>query len=159
VQTAIGQDQVPDNQPQVHTRQIVVADQNSANDLLTQLQNGADFATLATANSTDNATKANGGDMGWYPRGVQSSKAIEDAAFGLQQPGQLSSVIQDSAGYHILQLIESDPNRAVPAAQLTTLRQKAFSNWQSSQRSSQDVKLSLDQAEKDWILARMGLRP
>jgi hypothetical protein len=39
------------------------------------------------------------------------------------------------------------------------LRQKAFSNWQSSQRSSQDVKLSLDQAEKDWILARMGLRP
>lgn len=158
VQAAIGQDQVPATQPQVHTRQIVVADQDQANELLTQLQNGADFATLASANSTDTATKASGGDMGWYPRGAQTSKPIEDTAFSLQ-PGQLSSVIQDSSGYHILQLIESDPSRAVPPAQVTTLRQKAFSNWQSGQRSSQDVKLSLDQSEKDWILARLGLHP
>ena len=158
VQAAVGQDQVPDTQPQVHARQIVVATSDQANDLLGPLQNGADFAALASANSTDTATKANGGDMGWFAKGMQSSKPIEDAAFSLQ-PGQLSSVIQDSAGYHIVQVIETDPARAVPADQLTSLRQKAFSDWLTGQRSSQNVKISLDQSEKDWILGRLGVRP
>lgn len=158
VQAAVGQDQVPDVQAQVHGRQIVVATSDQANDLLTQLQNGADFATLATANSTDTATKPKGGDMGWFARGTQSSKPIEDAAFSLQ-PGQLSSVIQDSSGYHILQVMETDPARAVPPDQLTSLRQTAFNNWLTSQRSGQDVKISLDQSQKDWILARLGVRP
>jgi parvulin-like peptidyl-prolyl isomerase len=157
VQTAMGQEQAPDNQPQVHARQIVVPSPDQANDLLGQLQNGADFATLAAQNSTDAATKANGGDMGWFGRGVQT-KQIEDAVFALQ-PGQLSSVVQDSAGYHILQVLESDPSRAVPADQLTTQRQKAFQTWLTAQRSGQDVKISLDQGQKNWILARLGVRP
>src|SRR5690348_11969655 len=154
----MGQEQVPDTQPQVHGRQIVVATSDQANDLLTQLQNGGDFAALATANSTDTATKAKGGDMGWVVRGQLSSKPIEDALFGLQ-PGQLSSVVQDSAGYHILQAIETDPARAVPPDQLNTLRQKVFSDWLTSQRSGQDVKISLDDSERNWVLARIGVRP
>jgi parvulin-like peptidyl-prolyl isomerase len=157
LQTAMGQEQVPDSQPQVHAQQIVVASQDQAAALLTQLQNGADFAQLAQQNSTDTATKDKGGDMGWFGRSVQT-KAVEDAAFALQ-PGQLSDVVQDTAGYHIIQVLESDPNRAVPPAQLTSQRQKAFSDWLTAQRSSQDVKLSLEQAQKDWILSRIGVRP
>jgi parvulin-like peptidyl-prolyl isomerase len=157
LQAAMGQEQVPDSQPQVHARQIVVPAQDQANDLLGQLQNGADFATLAQQNSTDVATKANGGDMGWFGRGVQT-KQLEDAVFALQ-PGQLSGVIQDSAGYHIVQAIETDPSRAVPPDQLTSQRQKAFNDWLTAQRSGPDVKLSLDQGQKDWILTRLGIRP
>jgi len=157
VQTALGEQQVPATQPQVHARQIVVPTSDQATDLLTQLQNGADFASLAQQNSTDTATRASGGDMGWFGKGVQT-KPIEDAVFSLQ-PGQLSSVIQDPAGYHVLQVLETDPNRAVPAAQLKSQRQKAFNDWLSSQRSGQDVKLSLDQAQTNWILSRIGVRP
>jgi parvulin-like peptidyl-prolyl isomerase len=157
LQTAMGQEQVPDSQPQVHARQIVVPSPDQANDLLGQLQNGADFATLAAQNSTDAATKTNGGDMGWFGRGVQT-KQLEDAVFALQ-PGQLSSVIQDSAGYHIIQAVETDPNRAVPPDQLTTQRQKAFQDWLTAQRSGSDVKLSLDQGQTDWILTRIGVHP
>jgi parvulin-like peptidyl-prolyl isomerase len=157
LQTAMGQEQVPDNQPQVHARQIVVPTQDQANDLLGQLQNGADFAALAAQNSTDTATKTQGGDMGWFGRGVKT-KQLEDAVFALQ-PGQLSDVIQDSAGYHIVQALESDPNRAIPPDQLTSQRQKAFQDWLTAQRSGPDVKLSLDQSQKDWILARIGVRP
>jgi parvulin-like peptidyl-prolyl isomerase len=157
VQAAVGQDQVPDTQPQVHARQILVPTSDQANDLLAQLQNGADFATLAQQNSTDAATKAKGGDMGWFGKGVQT-KTLEDAVFALQ-PGQLSDVIMDTAGYHILQVLETDPNRAVPPDQLTTQRQKAFSDWLSAQRSSPEVKLSLDQAQTNWILSKLGVRP
>jgi parvulin-like peptidyl-prolyl isomerase len=157
LQAAMGQEQVPDTQPQVHARQIVVPAQDQANDLLGQLQNGADFATLAAQNSTDAATKAKGGDMGWFGRGVQT-KQLEDAVFALQA-GQLSSVIQDSAGYHIVQALETDPSRPVPPDQLTSQRQKAFNDWLTAQRSGPDVKLSLDQGQKDWILTRLGIRP
>jgi parvulin-like peptidyl-prolyl isomerase len=157
VQDAIGAEQVPDSQPQVHTRQIVVATPDQANALLAQLQGGADFAQLAQQNSTDSATKDAGGDMGWWGRGTKT-KTLEDAAFAMQ-PGQLSDVIQDTAGYHILQLLESDPSRPVAAAALTTQRQKAFNDWLTSRRSGQDVKLSLDQGQKDWLLTRIGVRP
>jgi parvulin-like peptidyl-prolyl isomerase len=157
IQAAIGQQQVPATQAQVHARQIVVATSDQANDLLNQLKNGADFAQLAQQNSTDTVTRDKGGDMGWFARGVQT-KAIEDAAFSLQ-PGQLSDVISDGGSYHILQVIESDPNRSLPPDQLTNQRQKAFQDWLSSKRSGQDVKLSLDQSQKDWLLARIGVRP
>ncbi len=153
----IGEEQVPASQPQVHARQILVPTSDQANDLLNQLQNGADFATLAQQNSADTATKANGGDMGWFNKGVQTT-AIDNAVFALQ-PGQLSSVVMDTAGYHILQVLETDPNRALPPDQLASQRQKAFSNWLSTQRSSQDVKLSLDQAKTNWILTKIGVRP
>jgi parvulin-like peptidyl-prolyl isomerase len=157
VSAAIGEEQVPASQPQVHARQILVPTSDQANDLLNQLQNGADFAALAQQNSTDTATKASGGDMGWFNKGVQTP-AIDSAVFALQ-PGQLSSVVMDTAGYHILQVLEADPDRALAPDQLSSQRQKAFNNWLSTQRSSQDVKLSLDQAKTNWILTKIGVRP
>jgi hypothetical protein len=65
----------------------------------------------------------------------------------------------DTAGYHILQVLETDPSRAVPPDQLTTQRQKAFNDWLTGQRNNQDVKLSLDQAQTNWILSKLGVRP
>ena len=59
----------------------------------------------------------------------------------------------------MIQVLERDPARAVPADQLVTLRQKAFTDWLASRRSSQDVKLQMSQAARDWILARIGIRP
>ena len=157
LQTAIGQEQFPEVQAQVHARQIVVATADQANDILAQVQGGADFGQLVQQYSTDSTTKAKGGDMGWFGRGSQP-QALEDAAFALQ-PGQFSDVIQDASGYHILQVVESDPARQVPAAELTTLRQKAFSDWLNTQRSGSNVKIQLEQSEKNWLLARIGLRP
>src|SRR5579859_5243571 len=48
LQTAIGEEQVPDTQEEVHARHILVATQEQADSVLAQLQAGADFATLAT---------------------------------------------------------------------------------------------------------------
>jgi parvulin-like peptidyl-prolyl isomerase len=158
LQTAIGLEQVPDTQDQVHARQILVATQDDAISLMAQLQGGADFAQLAQQLSTDAATKDKGGDLGWFAQGGLGDKPFDDAAFTLQ-PGQLSDVIQGSRGFGVLQVLERDPARPVPADQLQTQRQKAFTDWLNSRRTSQDVKLQLSQAERDWILARIGIRP
>ena len=157
VQTGMGQEQFPDTQAQVHARQIVVGAADQANDTLIQLQTGADFVQLVQQYSTDTVTIAKGGDMGWFGHGSQT-QAIEDAAFALQ-PGQLSDVVQDPAGYHIIQVLESDPARKVPTSDLTSQRQKAFSDWLNTQRSGSNVKIQLEQSEKTWLLGRIGVRP
>lgn len=155
--TAIGGEQVPSTQEQVHARHILVATQDQADAILAQLQGGADFASLAQQFSTDPGSKDKGGDLGWFARGVMN-KPFEDAAFALN-PGDLSGVVQSPNGFHIIQLLEKDPNRPVPETQLTTQRQKAFTDWLTSRRSSEDVKLQFSQPAHDWILSRIGVRP
>lgn len=157
LQTAIGQEQVAAVQEQVHARHILVVTQDQAQEVLNQLQSGADFATLAQQVSIDPGSKSKGGELGWFGRGVMD-KPFEDAAFALQ-PGETSGVVQGANGFHVIQVMERDAARAVPDTQLTADRQKAFSDWLSGRRASQDVKLQLSQSERDWVLSRLGIRP
>jgi hypothetical protein len=157
VLAAVGVDQVPDTQEQIHARQILVGTQDQATSIRNQLQGGGDFAQLAQQSSTDVNTKDKGGDLGWVTR-TGLDKPLADAAFALQ-PGQTSDVVQDASSFAIIQVLERDPTRAVPADQLVTLRQKAGQDWLDSSRTGQDVKLQLTQPERDWILSRIGIRP
>jgi parvulin-like peptidyl-prolyl isomerase len=157
LQTAFGDEQVPSTQEQVHARHILVKTQDDANNVLQQLQGGADFAQLAQSTSVDPGSKDKGGDLGWFARGVMN-KPFEDAAFALQT-GQLSDVVQSPSGYHVIQVLERDPARAVDAAQLQSLRQQAFSTWLESKRTGQDVKTELSEQDRNWVLSRLGVRP
>ncbi len=68
--------------------------------LLTQVQGGADFASLAKQHS-DCPSKARGGDLGSFGRG-QMVKAFEDTTFALPVGG-VSGVVETQFGYHIIQ--------------------------------------------------------
>jgi foldase protein PrsA len=65
------------------------------------------FADAAAKFSQDKASVSKGGDLGFMARG-QTGKPIEDAIFGTD-PGSLSSVIESSTGYHLIQVIEKKP--------------------------------------------------
>ncbi|MCL7455024.1 MAG: peptidylprolyl isomerase, partial [Anaerolineae bacterium] len=82
---------VPAEAEQVHARLIMVDTETKAEELLAQLQAGADFAALARDHSMDVATRENGGDVGWFPRGLVAPE-LEAAAFALQ-PGEISDVV------------------------------------------------------------------
>lgn len=71
--------------------------------LLDELKHGADFAALAKANSQDPGSAAKGGDLGFFARGKMVPE-FEQAAFALQNPGDLSELVKTQFGYHILRL-------------------------------------------------------
>jgi parvulin-like peptidyl-prolyl isomerase len=130
--------EVPSVAPQVHSRHILVDSADLANSLLSQLQAGADFTSLAQQYSQDTLTRDGGGDLGWFSRGQLVSKEVEDAAFALQ-PGQYSGVVQSAFGFHIVQLIETDPARPIDADPLHELQKAAFERWLASLRAAANI--------------------
>jgi hypothetical protein len=75
-----------------------------AEKLLTQLRAGGDFNALAKEFSIDTSNKDQGGDLGWFGRGMMV-KPFEEAAFALK-PGELSGIVETQFGYHIIKLDE-----------------------------------------------------
>jgi len=119
---------VPESAEQVRARHILLDTQEEAQHIRSQLEAGADFAALATAHSLDKSTRENGGDLGYFPRGILVSSEVEEAAFSLQ-PGQFSEVISSPMGFHIVQVVERDPNRPISPENLQLLREQAVQSW------------------------------
>jgi peptidyl-prolyl cis-trans isomerase C len=119
---------VPPTAEQVHARDILLTDADTAQAVLNQLQAGSDFATLALSYSRDLGSRAAGGDLGWFPRGVLTQPDVEAAVFALE-PGQTSAVVASPLGFHILQVLERDPARPLSPAAADTLRAAAYAAW------------------------------
>ncbi|HNT05567.1 MAG TPA: peptidylprolyl isomerase, partial [Anaerolineae bacterium] len=122
---------------QVHARHILLPTEADALDVLIKLQAGESFANLASQYSLDRGSKDEGGDLGFFPRGVMPPQ-IETVAFGLG-PGQISGIVHTDFGYHIIQVVERDPARPVAEELLAPWRQTTFSNWLNSQRATAKV--------------------
>ncbi len=120
--------EIPDQVEQVHARHIVVDSAEIGEQILASLQEGTDFATLATEYSLDESTRLNGGDLGFFPRGLLLSTEVEEAAFSLQV-GETSSLVTSGFGYHIIQVLEKDPGRPVTPEIQQRLREVAFETW------------------------------
>jgi peptidyl-prolyl cis-trans isomerase D len=76
-----------------------------AAELLAQAQKAPKrFAELAKENSEDPGSAAEGGDLGFFPRG-RMVKPFDDAVFGLKQ-GEIAGPIETQYGYHVILLEE-----------------------------------------------------
>ena len=78
-----------------------------ADSLYGALRAGADFAALARKFSQDSASAVQGGELGWFRRGVMV-KPFEDAAFKLH-PGDISEPVESKFGFHIIQVERVQP--------------------------------------------------
>src|SRR5690606_27816787 len=83
------------------------ADSTQALELVRSLRQrvlaGEDFATLARQYSDDQASGQRGGDLGFFDR----SRMVEpfaDAAYALDDVGDLSDVVETNFGYHLIKL-------------------------------------------------------
>jgi len=131
---------IPARAEHVHARHIVVATEEEARLILSQLQAGGDFASLARTYSLDISTRDLGGDLGFFPAGVLTSKEVEAAAFALQ-PGQLSDVVPSDLGFHIVQVVERVPDREIDPENLRLLRDQAVRAWLDGLKNSADIQI------------------
>jgi parvulin-like peptidyl-prolyl isomerase len=117
---------------QVHARHILVSTEATANEVLAKLKAGTDFATLAAQYSQDTSTRDTGGDLGWFAKGELLEPAVEDAAFAIQTPNQISGPVKSNLGYHIIQMLERVKDRPISPETHYKLAKKAFEAWQQS---------------------------
>ena len=84
---------------------ILVESEELANDLLDQINQGADFAELAKANSEDSSSSEEGGDLGFFEKELMGAE-FDEAAFAMNI-GDVSDVVATDYGYfHIIKLTD-----------------------------------------------------
>lgn len=83
-------------------RHILVKDEKSAQAIWQQLQQGADFSTLARTHSLDKGSAAQGGDLGWAKIGQMV--APFEHAMQTTPKGTYSRPFASEFGYHIVMI-------------------------------------------------------
>jgi parvulin-like peptidyl-prolyl isomerase len=131
---------IPTAAEHIHARHILVDTMEEAQSIRNQILAGGDFEALARTYSQDISTRDIGGNLGFFPAGVLTSSEVENAAFALE-PGQVSDVIASNLGYHIVQVVASEPNRTIDPENLRLLRDKAVREWLDDLKSSGDIQI------------------
>ncbi|MEK6650101.1 MAG: peptidylprolyl isomerase [Bacteroidota bacterium] len=93
-----------------------------ARDVARQARAGADFATLARANSEDGSA-SEGGDLGYTGRGGWV-KPFEDAAFGAR-PGQIVGPVRSQFGWHVIKVLARDKREVKVATIIVRVKASA----------------------------------
>ena len=128
-------DSIGDTADQVKGRQLLFQTEETANNVLNKLNNGADFSTLAF--QYDPLT---GGDLGWFPRGYLTIPAVEEAAFSLEK-GQYSQILDTEIGYIIIKVEDRDSQHPLSAEARLVLQQKALQDWLAAQKAASDIQV------------------
>ena len=93
------------------------AARKKAEQLLAQLKaRPGDFEKLARENSKDPGSAAQGGDLGFFGKGMMV-KPFEEAVFKLK-PGEISDIVESDFGFHIIRLNEVKPAQVRPFEQV-----------------------------------------
>jgi peptidyl-prolyl cis-trans isomerase D len=141
---------------EVHARHILykvegandAAQKAKAEAAVRRLRGGADFAALASAESDDPGSKANGGDLGSFPRG-RMVKEFEEAAFAAKEK-EIVDPVKSSFGYHVIQVLEKSGERVQPLFEVSA---GIRSRLQDDRAKGEAKRLAAGLAEK---VAKMG---
>jgi foldase protein PrsA len=93
----------------VKASHILVKDEKLANDIYTQIKNGAKFEDLAKKHSIDTGSKVVGGDLGFFEKGKMVPE-FEKAVWNLKV-GELSPPVKSQFGYHIIKKTGEQPEK------------------------------------------------
>lgn len=139
---------------QFKARHILVQTEEEANQILAQLQQGADFATLAKQKSQDPTSAVKGGELGWVALGNLGPE-FDKAAFDEKNALNTPIIVKSQAGYHLAVIEDRAKNRAFDNFEQLRQSQNAqqlyseqFQPWYEQLRKDADargeVKLLVD---------------
>jgi peptidyl-prolyl cis-trans isomerase D len=80
--------------------------------ILERLEKGEAFAEIASAESDDPGSAANGGDLGFFGKGVMAPE-FEETVFTLDK-GERSGIVKTPFGFHIIEVTGITPEIATP---------------------------------------------
>ena len=114
---------VPLQMEQIHAQQMLFYDLPAAEVTLESLNEGKDFSQLASTH--DPQTR---GDLGWFPEGFIVIPILDPILFNLEV-GETSDIIETEIGYHIIKVLDKDPNRTLDPAIRQLLKEGALEDW------------------------------
>lgn len=120
-----------------------------AAEVLGKIRNGADFVSLAKTESGDEGSKEEGGDLGFFGKGMMDP-VFEEAAFKLK-PGEVSELVKTEFGYHIIKIEEvkeEDGEKQVHARHILFMLEDSFPEWIMKNR--QEAKVTVLEKELKW---------
>lgn len=94
------------NKPVATVQHILVEDEELANDLIAQLEDGADFAELVAEHSTDPGSVEDEGKYSFFEG--QMVPEFEEAALALEVGETTAEPVQSDFGYHVIRRLELD---------------------------------------------------
>jgi peptidyl-prolyl cis-trans isomerase C len=114
----------------------VVKKEKEAQDLLTRVKGGEDFAKVAAEKSEDPSAKQNSGDLDFFGR-EQMVKEFSDAAFAMKKDEISKEPVRSQFGYHIIKVTDRREAETIP---LDTAKAQvlAFLQRQKKQKAVQD---------------------
>ncbi len=104
---------------------------------------GADFAELAKQYSDDKGTGSRGGDLSWFGYGAMVPE-FQDAAFALENPGDISKPVRSQFGYHIIKLTGKKPSPSFEEK-----RAELISRIERSDRAATLIRPAVEQMKKE----------
>jgi len=89
-------------------RHILVASEAEAKAIIVQIKDGADFSKLAAEKSSDEGTKAQGGELQWA---VATSyvRPFAEALARLKKGGMTDAPVQTNFGWHVIRVDDQRP--------------------------------------------------
>lgn len=90
---------------EVEASHILVESEEEAQDIIKQLNDGADFAELAKEKSTDTGSGEQGGELGFFSTGTMVPE-FEEYAFKEDVVGKVSEPIQSQFGFHVIKVTD-----------------------------------------------------
>jgi peptidyl-prolyl cis-trans isomerase SurA len=103
---------------QAHVRHVLVLVPDGSKDaeierrrriaarVVEEARGGEEFAQLAKRYSEDDATKNDGGDLGWVKEGEGLPEAFAEVVFSMDTPKEVRGPIRTDKGFEVVQLVE-----------------------------------------------------
>lgn len=142
-------DENPDLFTEVCVSHILVEDEATAEELLDELEDGADFAEIASESSIDPGSAANGGDLDCH-RTAESPFVEEFTDAMLEAPvGEVVGPVATDFGYHLILVTsreaadyDEDATRQLASTQRSTLLNDALGQWLREEAPNVDVEVN-----------------
>jgi parvulin-like peptidyl-prolyl isomerase len=138
-------------------RHILVETEEEAQDVVDELEGGADFAELAQERSTDPGSGERGGDLGAAPRGAYVPE-FDDAAWEADVD-EIVGPIESQFGFHVLQ-VTGIQETAVEDMDVQQLDQLVGQELGARiQQAFEEAEVTVDPAFGEWDAAQTAVVP